>query len=195
MPKQVDPQQRQQEIADALWRVVDQRGFDAVSLRHVAAEAGVSMGLVQHYFRTKEQMLRFAMDAVAERVGRDYAAALAELPDPPSPRASVRALLQQWLPVDERRRREGHALFAFLVGGGTSGGVLGDWLREGMRQLREFVTAQVSAAGVASDPQRATTILLALSDGLAAHLLGGHLTPEEALAALDTQLDAVFGAA
>src|ERR1700738_4830412 len=30
--------------------------WDAVSLRHVATEAGVSTGMVQHYFRTQDEM-------------------------------------------------------------------------------------------------------------------------------------------
>jgi hypothetical protein len=42
------------------------------------------------------------------------AAELADQPEP-SPRAMVRALLIQVLPLDEQRRREGHALFAFLA--------------------------------------------------------------------------------
>lgn len=184
VPKQVDHRQRRQEIADALWRVVDGSGFGGVSLRHVAAEAGMSMGLVQHYFRTKEQMLLFAMDSVAERVGQRYAAALADLPDPPPSHAAVRALLIQWLPLDQQRRRESHSLFAFL-GEGVREGAIGERMRADMAQLQEFVTAQIRSAGTQSDPRRFALLLLAVNDGLAAHVLGGYLAPGEALAALD----------
>lgn len=121
VPKRVDHDERRRQIADALWRVVGTSGFDAVSLRRVAAEAAVSMGLVQHYFRTREQMLLFAMDSAAEQVAQRYTAALAELPDPPLPREAVRALLVQMLPLDEQRRGEGHSLFAFLAEGVREG--------------------------------------------------------------------------
>lgn len=182
--------------ADALWRVVGESGFGGVSLRHVATEADVSVGLVQHYFRTKEQMLLFAMDSVAERVQRWYADALAGLPDPPPPRAAVRALLIQWLiqwlPLDEQRRREGHSLFAFL-GEDVQGGPIGERMRADMAQLQEFVTAQIRSAGTQSDPRRSAPLLLAVNDGLAAHVLGGYLAPEEALAALNAHLDSIFG--
>ena len=93
MVKQVDHAARRRAIADALWRVVAREGFEGVSLRHVAAEAGVSMGMVQHYFHTKEQMLLFALDSMEERVGARFAAELARFPDLPPPQAAVRAFL------------------------------------------------------------------------------------------------------
>lgn len=191
MPKQVDHEHRRRQIADALWRVVVSRGFDGVSLRSVAAEAGVSMGLVQHYFRTKEQMLTFAMDSIGERVGERAAAELVGLPDPPPPRAHLRALLIQMIPLDEARRQEAHSLFAYFVGG-VRDGVIGERMRSGVTLMRAFVAEQIAAGGVEPDPERATTILLALSDGLAAHVLGGYLSPADAVSALDAYLDHLF---
>lgn len=64
MPKKVDRHERRTLIADALMRVAARQGLEAVSLRHVAAEAGVSPGMVQHYFRTKDEMMAFAMAVV-----------------------------------------------------------------------------------------------------------------------------------
>lgn len=192
MPKQVDRTARRRAIADALWRVVAREGFEGVSLRHVAAEAAVSMGMVQHYFRTKEQMLLFALDTMEERAGARFAAELAKLPDPPPPRAAVRAFLIQLLPLDEPRREEGHSLYALLAGG-LRHGELGQRLRTGMGQLREFITDQVAAGNMASDPKVAAATLMALADGLAAHVLGGFLPPEAAEAALDAHLETVFG--
>lgn len=194
MPKQVDHHQRRHEIAGALWRVVADRGVAAVSLRSVAAEAGVSMGLVQHYFGTKHQMVGFAMDTVAERVAQRHAAEVAHLPQPPAPRAAVRALLVQFVPTDQARRQEGHTLLGLLIGGPPDDPLAGR-LRDGMRELREVVAGQIAEAGIAPDPETATTVLLGLTDGLAVHVIGGYLTPAAALAALDVHLDSVFGPA
>lgn len=191
MPKQVDHAARRRGIADALWRVVARDGFEEVSLRHVAAEAGVSMGLVQHYFRTKEQMLLFALDTMEERAGGRFAAELAMLPDPPPPRAAVRAFLIQLLPLDETRRAEGHSLYA-LLGGALRYDQLGERLRAGMAQLHRYIAAQIAEADRTPDPEVAAATLLALTDGLAAHVLGGYITPETATTALDEQLDNVF---
>ena len=61
MPKQVNREERRRDIAAAVLRIVTTRGVEAASLRAVAAEASVSMGAVQHYFTTKDEMLRFAL--------------------------------------------------------------------------------------------------------------------------------------
>lgn len=190
MPRQVDHAQRRHEIAEALWRVVADQGVHAVSLRHVAAEAGVSMGLVQHYFSSRNEMILFAMDVIAERVTREYTAALEELDDP-GPRDRVRLLLGQWLPLDDRRTPDARSMFAYMMDGPDAR--LGDWAREGVEQLRAGVVAEVTAAGHASDPQLATTILLALADGLTAHVQSGQLSRREAVTALESGLDTAFG--
>lgn len=53
----VDVKERRTRIAAAVWRIVAGLGIDAVSLRSVALEAGVSMGQVQHYYSTKNDLL------------------------------------------------------------------------------------------------------------------------------------------
>ncbi|MCR6493521.1 helix-turn-helix domain-containing protein [Cellulomonas sp. P24] len=49
-------------IRAAAMRLFAERGFDATSIRDVAAEAGVSSSLVVHHFKTKAQ-LKEATDA------------------------------------------------------------------------------------------------------------------------------------
>jgi AcrR family transcriptional regulator len=43
---------RRQQVAEAVERLVAAHGLDAVTIAKTAAEAGVSVGLVQHYFAT-----------------------------------------------------------------------------------------------------------------------------------------------
>lgn len=57
MPRIVDPGAQKTRIAAAVWRLVASRGLDAVSLRAVATEGGISMGQVQHYFASKNDLL------------------------------------------------------------------------------------------------------------------------------------------
>ena len=61
VPKRVNPDERREAIAEAVYQVIGDRGWDAVTLRDVASTAGVSMGQVQHYFSTKTEMLLFAL--------------------------------------------------------------------------------------------------------------------------------------
>ncbi|MFC7550373.1 TetR/AcrR family transcriptional regulator [Plantactinospora sp. GCM10030261] len=115
MPKRVDHQQRRTAIADALMRVAARQGLEAVSLRHVAAEAGVTAGMVQHYFRTKDQMMSFVLDAMRERYGARMSAALDRLGPEPAPRTLLRTMFTQMLPVDEQSRADGRVTLAFLA--------------------------------------------------------------------------------
>ena len=95
MPKQVDHQARRLELLDALMRITRADGWDAISLRKVAAEAGTSLGTVQHYFSTKEEMLRFAVEMMAEDTRRRIRERVAALPQPHPPRVLVETVLTE----------------------------------------------------------------------------------------------------
>ena len=56
MHKQVDQEERRRKIEEEDERLVTDKGVEAASLRAVAAEAGVSMGEVQHYYTTTAEM-------------------------------------------------------------------------------------------------------------------------------------------
>lgn len=197
MPKKVDHHARRILLADALMRVAASRGVEDVSLRHVAAEAGVTAGMVQHYFRTKDEMMIFALGAVRARVqarlgdGSDLAGT--------GPREMVRALLVQLLPLDADRELEAHVGLAFHAYAAARPDIAAD-LREdtvGMRAalaeriLRAQDTGRVSASIA---PELAATGLLALVEGLNIHVLGRHVTAEHALATLDGHLEVLLGA-
>ena len=79
MPRQVDHQQRRTEIAYAVWAVIAEDGLDAVSLRRVAAEAGISLGRVQHYFDSKEELLRHSCRTVIDISASSFAERTATL--------------------------------------------------------------------------------------------------------------------
>src|SRR4030081_2122253 len=115
MPKQVDHEARRQQLAEAGCRLAGSQGLEAVSLRHVAAEAGVSMGQVQHYFTTKDEMLLFAFHTLSARVARRLAAPVQALVQPPSTRALLRALLVAMVSTDDEGRTEAPLWVAFVA--------------------------------------------------------------------------------
>ena len=111
MPKIVDHEQRREELAAAVWRLASRDGLDAVTIRGVSAEAGWSTGALHHYFSDKEELLLFAFQTVADRVGRRVATAREEAREPLE---LARALLAIGLPLDDERRDETRVWFAFL---------------------------------------------------------------------------------
>jgi AcrR family transcriptional regulator len=186
LPKQVDHEARRREIGAAVCRVVAARGLDAVSLRHVAAEAGVSMGRVQHYFATKDEMLLFAFrlisDRVAERIGRLRS---------DDPRTFLRALLLELLPISEAARAEAPVLAAFLAQSVVEPR-LAEPLRAGGREMAAFVAAQIRAVRAEGDAERDAMALLAFVDGLMLQVLIGQVSPETAAELVDHRLSQVL---
>lgn len=186
MPRQVDHQARRRQIAEALWQITSERGLEAVTLRHVAAEAGVSMGLVQHYFSSKDEMLLFAYECLSERAGARITSMV--LPDDPHDR--LRLVLAEMLPLDDDRVVEAHVGFAFLARSAVEPSIAAV-LREGMAWLRGFLADEIRRAGH-PDPDHEAEVLMALHDGLIGHVLTGHHTPKSAQAVLNTHLARIF---
>ncbi|WP_158641436.1 TetR/AcrR family transcriptional regulator [Amycolatopsis eburnea] len=196
MPKQVDHEQRRVQIAEALQRLTTRAGLEGVSLRHVAAEAGMSMGSVQHYFKTKDEMLLFALEHRHKlRSERITAKVLAE--GPPTPRSILRACLVEILPRDPDSESDyliGVAYFIRAVADPALAKVFG----EGMPELLAFFADQVRQAQEAgtvpasADPAAEAAILWALADSQGSEILMGHRTPAEAVATVDYYLDRLF---
>ncbi|KUI11387.1 TetR family transcriptional regulator [Mycobacterium sp. GA-1285] len=65
-------------IREAALKCFAARGTSATSLRAVAAEAGVSLGLVQHHFETKANLIRAVDDHVLEVMGTTLAQPISE---------------------------------------------------------------------------------------------------------------------
>lgn len=81
-PQQARSKQRVDLIVEATRRLVGQRGSDAVSVREIAAEAGVSVGSLYQYFPDKNAILRRLIRAYIDRIQLELARVLAEVTGP-----------------------------------------------------------------------------------------------------------------
>jgi AcrR family transcriptional regulator len=187
MPKKVDHEQRRTLIAGALMRVAAGRGLEAVSLRHVAAEAGVSAGMVQHYFPTKDAMMAYAIGVVRERSEQRIAAAVSELGADPAPRLLLLTFIAALLPLDKPSTDDGRVALAFLAYTAVRPDAAAG-LRSDTDQLVTFIAGLLPGPDATNDAAG----LLALTEGLGVYLLGGQYRPDRALAALDAHLDRLF---
>ena len=173
-------------------RVVIEHGLDAVSIRTVARAADVSIGTVQYYFATKDDLLlaayRRAIEQVTERAR--------QLPERTvAPAAYVRALLCELLPLDDRRDGELRVALAFTARSVHSP-ALAALYAEGYRALVSAVAQALRSAiaqGAARpgvDADRDAAEVVALADGLAWHALcaPSALTAHDALTILDAHL-------
>ena len=198
MPKRVDHEARRRAIAEAIFEVIGSRGLEAVSLRDVAAQAGVSMGAVQHYFASKEQMLLFALGHMRDRVLARMQAELAAIAEPTA-REIVRAAASAMLPMGEQGRQEAIVAGAFYSVA-TVHPVYADVLREGYHRLlavsRQSLRTAAEAGQIADgiDTDREAAMLFFMIQGLIGPILIAILSPADALALVDHQLDRIFTA-
>ena len=66
MPRHVDHDERRAVIAEAAWRLIAERGVDAVTLREIAATIGMANGALKHYYPDKSSIVRSAFTSVFE---------------------------------------------------------------------------------------------------------------------------------
>jgi AcrR family transcriptional regulator len=195
MPKLVDHDERRSELAAAVWRLASREGLEAITVRRVAAEAGWSTGALVHYFRDKEELIRFAFELTADRVARRIEAAAATLSDPLE---LARTMLVEALPLDRQRRTEVRLWFAFL-GLALTRPALARAQRDAYRTCRRMLAEALSEAQERGnlapdlDCEREAAALIALADGLAvqATFEPRALTPERQLEIVDEWLERV----
>ncbi len=195
MARTVNREIRRRELAEALLRITADRGLDQVSIREVAAEAGVAIGTVQHYFPTKDELLRFAFeytaDQVRKRVDRlDHRGTVGQV---------LRRFLAQLLPLDQQRDVEARVYLAFAARAAVVP-YLAEVQRNTYAEVRTVLKEAIAHAikigetPTTVDPEVEAEVLIALVDGLLLHVLTepGELSPAAAEAALDAYLGRIL---
>lgn len=189
MPKRVDHEERRQHIAAALLCVISRDGLEAVSLRHVATEAGVTAGMVQHYFPSKNAMMQFAMRTASSRYEQRINAILSELGDAPDAGQFVRIMLRSLLPADTAEAGDARIALAFQSYAANHVDAAEE-LEEGNRTLCEHLAELLVSTGAnLSDPLAAATALFATTEGLAVQMLSARLPHDKAVRALDQHIE------
>ena len=201
MPKRVDHEERRRQIADALLRTAATRGLHATGMREVAAEAGVSLRLVQYYFGTKEELLLSAMQQLAARFSERAMARISKLKetaDPVSPRDVIAAILTEGLPADDERRNFTILYTAYFALSLTDPALAIGPLARNSSAVIDVVAAQLRSAQATGEtpaclnPDLEALGLLAVSAGLGTSVLAGQSSPGQAQAVIDYHLDRLF---
>ncbi|SDP70076.1 transcriptional regulator, TetR family [Actinopolyspora xinjiangensis] len=156
-------------------------------MRGVAREAELSMGSVRYFFSTQDELRRFAMRELIDKIGRRITAgAELRIADAREGRVvdaregrvveAALALLLELLPLDEERRNEACVYQAF-VAEAANDSVIAELRQEaddGVRQQCRHTLESLAEFGHVA-ASRAIDIeierLHALLDGLTAHLL------------------------
>jgi AcrR family transcriptional regulator len=200
MVRTADHEARRRQVAEAVEHLVASEGFEAVTVARTAAVAGISVGLVQHYFQSKDDMLLHAFTHARNRTEQRVLAD-AQRADLAGARIEHILLdaLSELLPLDERRRRECRVELAF-----TGRVVDNPRLAQALGRSNAHVRAMLAQAirngkecgevTAATDEDAAAARILATLDGLKLHAYTEPetMTPAAARSALAEPLGWVF---
>ena len=172
MPKIVDHDSRRQAYVDAMWRVVSREGAGGISVRSVAAEAGVSPSNIVHYLPSRGEMLGEAVS----RLVADASARAAELEDADLDLDSATDLVMVAIPHTRTRRRQSEVWLLLLAEQETNpdtrrilSGLQGRVAEAVRRSMDRFAAAGLMAP--TRDRDREAVRLHALIDGLSIQAL------------------------
>lgn len=203
MPKKTDHDERRRHIAAAALRTAAARGLYATGMREVAAEAGVSLRLVQYYFGTKQELLLYAAQQLAAQFSARAMAQIRALRNggsPARPRDVVAAILAQALPADDERRMFTAIYTAYLALSLTDPALAITPLVRNSGAVSDVIAAQLRAARADGDmpahldPDLEALTLMTMSAGLATSVLTEHSTAGQAQAVIDYHLHRLFPA-
>ena len=141
-------------------------GYEGISIRRVAAAAGVSIGAVQHHFPTKDALLAAAM----ERVSRQFEERLDRRIAPGAGPAEVLRAVALELVGTGEERRPASVIWLVRMARAAVHEPTAEVHRRQWQQVEDLLAHLIAAARPDLAEQAArdeATVLLALLDGLA----------------------------
>jgi len=183
----MSPDERRTAIIQAVWQVIAQSGMGAVSMRNVAAAAGISVGQIQYWFPSKDVLLRASLEAMVSGAAQLHAAATEDADD----RAALWQLIGHPIARAEVSSA-GVSVFHQYVAAGINHPALARILAEA-KDSAECETARLLGRITPhlGDPRTAARLLIATADGLAMRVLIGSLSAAEAERTLRIEVDRV----
>lgn len=172
MPKIVDHHERRTQLAEAAWRIIRREGLEAVTVRNVAKEAGMSLGSLRHYFDSQSELLSFSMKLVSEQVYKRMEA----IEYTGDPRKDIELLIYELMPLDDVRREEAEVWLAFIGRAAAEPEILAlkqevhNELYDGFSRMLHYL-AEIKLVREGIDLDLEIMRLHALVDGLVVHHL------------------------
>jgi AcrR family transcriptional regulator len=192
MPKVVDHEKQRERFADAAIQIIVRNGLAALTMREVAQKAGLSHGLLFHYFGSKEQLLIHTVRCLVRRQVASHESDEAQRPGV----ERLRRLLVRDAVVNDEVRSEAAVWLAFRAEALVKAelqSVHSQWAEHWIRILEEQLEAAQAAGEMAADldPRTEALALSAYSAGIMdrALLQPERFPPETQRALIDRYLE------
>src|ERR1700686_98600 len=175
---------RRRQLVEVTIDSLAELGYVGTTLAQIAVRAGVSPGLVAHYFGDKDGLLDAAFRSLARRVGDHVRARLRQIS---TPRGRIQAVIDANLSLEEFAQRTGTAWLAFwgqVLQSPSLKRVQSVYQRRTLSNLRSSLRSLVPP----DEAQRLAAMIAAMIDGvwLRAALSGWREADSESARALLT---------
>lgn len=168
--KREELEERRQRVSEAAWRILVRYGLGELSVRNVAAEAGLAPSSLRYIFPTQASVREQAVSLVRDRL----TARLDAVPTEPGGRARGRAMVLELMPLDADRRMEMEVYLALGTAAMTDS-QLQPTHHETHQLIRTVCALAVNTILPEGHPpdtrETETERLHALIDGMALHLV------------------------
>lgn len=195
MPKIVDHNARREEVAEATWRVIARQGIEATTIKEIARETGYSTGIFAHYFKSKDELLLYALQLASLRM----AARMWKKGEEAAGNQVLRNVLLEVLPLDEERRLEWQIWVTFwgrAVRDASMAEEQRSWYVEYRSLLRGLILDGQRSGHIRPDIDAAkesdSIVALVAGIGMQATLEPRRFPPEYQIALLDRHLSSLL---
>ncbi|GAB3301405.1 TetR family transcriptional regulator [Epidermidibacterium keratini] len=184
----MDDTGRRAEIVDAAARLFERGGIEAITMRAVAQEAGVSLRLVQYYGSSKDELLVAVLEQHSSTSLRRWKARLSRRSAERSLPDVLRTFLRTALPTDSASRalhRVGTSIELLAI---TDGGAVAAAYERHLDELADVLSGALTSAEPQLDAEHARQLALeamAMAHGMGTLLLLHRLGRQQAEESID----------
>ncbi|MDX5423566.1 MAG: TetR/AcrR family transcriptional regulator [Hymenobacteraceae bacterium] len=154
-------------LVDTALQLFSEKGYDRTSIRHIAQEAGVSLGLLYNYFKSKEELLH----EIFRRMNADIQASFAQAEEEEGMDAlnGLERHIRQTVKLLKEKRSFWRLLHSLRYQREVTEQVAQE-IQEQVLSIEARISQNLKAVEVAS-PELEAKLLFAAIDGLASHYL------------------------
>jgi len=154
-----------QTIVETALSLFAEQGYDATSIRAIAKQAGISLGLMYNYFRSKEELLI----EICRRGGADVAASFKQITPELENASGIERHIRQTVKILKEKKS-----FWKLIHGIRMQSTVVQQLTQEMQEQTAFIETQIKQNLIAEGipfPDLEAKLFFASLDGLAQHYL------------------------
>ena len=180
---------RRTEIMEAVERLLARGGINAVTMRAVAAEADVSLRLVQYYGSTKDALLGAVLDRLADKSVERWRARTRRQGDE-SPLEVIKGFYDEALPTD-RASQDFHRVGVCMEGLALTGtDMAGQAYQRHLGGVEDHLSGVLKSSGLSATAARFLALeVMALAHGVGTLVMTGQLSETDAQTLIKNYLE------